>query len=514
MALARDAYQAIEDAVGAENISEEPGILDSYAFQWLGELLPAAKDRFAVRPETVVLPGSTEEVQTIVRICNQYKIKFKALSTGWGVHTIPGIEVTIQLDLRRMNRILEINERNMYAVVEPYVIGAQLQAELMKRGLNCNIIAAGSNTSALPLTSLVGDGFSSVSNSMHGRNTLGVEWVLPTGELLRLGALGSGAGWFCGDGPGPSLRGIIRGVDAIAGGLGVFTKAATKVYHWPGPPVPQGEGVSPSYTWKPLPDTHCYYILFPSWEKLSEAGIRIGESEIAYILVAMSQFALAANIATSNEEGAQLLSEILEFSKGRPGLLVMISAKSRKEFDYQEKVLRVIMVETEGECLPLLEEGNIQGSLTWRLTRVSAGVRQYFRFTGGYAYFGTMANWDRLPGIRRENNTIREKFVRQGKILDDGNVAGLSTSIEFGHLGASGIEALYDPTDPGAKVALTQISIEASRLGLEKYKYTLPATNAAEHDVLGPQLNNYQLWQRKIKKAFDPNVASDPTNYI
>ena len=35
-----------------------------------------------------------------------------------------------------MNRIIEINEKNMYAVVEPYVISAQLQAELMKRGLH------------------------------------------------------------------------------------------------------------------------------------------------------------------------------------------------------------------------------------------------------------------------------------------------------------------------------------------------------------------------------------------
>ena len=38
-------------------------------------------------------------------------------------------------DLRRMNHIIEINEKNMYAVVEPYVITAELQAELMKRGL-------------------------------------------------------------------------------------------------------------------------------------------------------------------------------------------------------------------------------------------------------------------------------------------------------------------------------------------------------------------------------------------
>ena len=43
-----------------------------------------------------------------------------------------------------MDRILEIDEKNMFAVIEPYVIGATLQAEVMKVGLNTHIIGAGS----------------------------------------------------------------------------------------------------------------------------------------------------------------------------------------------------------------------------------------------------------------------------------------------------------------------------------------------------------------------------------
>ena len=48
-----------------------------------------------------------------------------------------------------MDRILEIDEKNMFAVVEPYVIGATLQAEAMKVGLNTHIIGAGASTSPL-----------------------------------------------------------------------------------------------------------------------------------------------------------------------------------------------------------------------------------------------------------------------------------------------------------------------------------------------------------------------------
>ena len=57
MALVRNIYRALEDIVGMENISEEPVILDSYAYQWGLEFKSAgACDRFGIRPEAVLLP--------------------------------------------------------------------------------------------------------------------------------------------------------------------------------------------------------------------------------------------------------------------------------------------------------------------------------------------------------------------------------------------------------------------------------------------------------------------------
>ena len=126
MALSKEVYKEFEDLVGAENISNDPAIMPAY---------------FSINFGAVILPGNTEEVQSIVKLCNRHKLPFVAVSTGWmGMYP----EDIIFMDLRRMNRIIEINEKHMYAVVEPYVISAQLQAELMKRGLNCNIKGAGS----------------------------------------------------------------------------------------------------------------------------------------------------------------------------------------------------------------------------------------------------------------------------------------------------------------------------------------------------------------------------------
>jgi len=156
MALQKDIRSQFESVVGPENISDDQAVLRSYMYQPFG----ARKGVWAdIPPAAVLMPGSTEEVVDIVKICNRHRIVFKAMSTGWGMHNLPGVEGAVSLDLRRMNRILEIDEKNMYAVVEPHVICAQLQVEAMRKGLNCHIIGAGANTSVLAsATSVAGYG--------------------------------------------------------------------------------------------------------------------------------------------------------------------------------------------------------------------------------------------------------------------------------------------------------------------------------------------------------------------
>ena len=114
MALNKEVYREFEDVVGVENICDDPAIMPAYH-----------NNEFAA----VILPGNTAEVQAVVRLCNKHKIQFRPICTGWtGAFT----KDIILLDLRRMNRIIEINEKNMYAVVEPYVISAQLHERAFK----------------------------------------------------------------------------------------------------------------------------------------------------------------------------------------------------------------------------------------------------------------------------------------------------------------------------------------------------------------------------------------------
>jgi glycolate oxidase len=510
-------YAEMEGVLGKENISRDPAVCDSYAWQ---PAINLATEPWIPRPAAVALPKTTEEVQQLVKICNKHKIKYKAHSTGWACWGGPGEEGVVQIDLRRMNRIIEINEKDMYAVVEPYVCCSQLQAEAMKHGLNCHIIGAGPNTSQLAsVTSAWGYGWTGIYTGFGGRNPLGIEWVLPDGELLNVGTPGSGAGWFCGDGPGPSLRGIMRGWGGATGGLGVFTKCAVKLY--PFPSVPQDlsfKGVLsdlvPEFK---LPKTHKFYYIFsPSYEAFTNIAYAISDSEIGYIHCKGSVGALFGLLAP----------RALRIMLDTPGIrtilksfqhmtLFAIAAHTQGEFDYQEKVIKKIVSENESimidnSYLPTQE------AQWWGLHR---SIFPAMAFRPGGAFITSMGSSEMYECCVKQakiGEKIKQKYIDNGTFIDDmadctwgGIYEGTSG---WGHLEEIGmfdrrkpqtektrIEYLYATTHATVRDAL---GFGLSSLENQMYKW------------MGPLMGNYHLWMSKIKQAFDPNGASDYSHYI
>lgn len=372
MALSKDVYSAFEDVVGTEYICDDPVIMPSY---------------HATEFAAVILPKNTAEVQAIVKLCNKYKLPFRPVCTGWTGKFAKGF---LYLDLRRMNRIIEINEKNMYAVVEPYVISAQLQAELMKRGLHLNLKGAGSNCSAM----LRGHGHLDQTTSGDDRNHLAIEWITPAGDIVRSGSLGSSDEWFCGDGPGPSLRSILT--SAVPPGVtpGVFTKAAMKIYHWPGPSKFPIEGISPNYFLGKIPPNFmARYFSFPTVEKMWEAELKIGESEIAFELMGFNVAMVAANITTSNEEEEETFKRLGKAVQG-PGFLVIIAGNSSADFEYKRRVLQHIVSEAGGKSLAPLEDPRIEGILLCQCIRISASIRETFRPGGAFNSIPVMGQRD------------------------------------------------------------------------------------------------------------------------
>ena len=511
MALERDIYRALEDVVGPENISEDPVILDSYA--WRSGLL-AGPVKFVPRFAAVTLPKDTGEVQAIVKLCNRYRLQFKASCTGWGPYCDPTRPGVIKMDLRRMNRILEINEKNMYAVVEPYVIYAQLQAELMKRGLNCNITGAGSNCSALPIAAHSNLGHLSISGSYGERNQLAMEWVAPDGEIVRLGSLGASGEWFCGDGPGPSLRGIVRGNTVPLGGLGVYTKAAQKLYHWPGPSVYPVAGVSPHYTNQVPPCFMIRYFSFPSLDLLIDAARRVGESEIGFILMGFNTGMVASNLAESNDEDLEYMVQFRKSVQG-PGFILIIAGNSPNDFAYKKQVLQQIIEETKGKSLVAVEDPQNAGGFIWRWIRVTGSIREVHRATGAFA--GQVGGTDVFPLMSRfiqQGTKVKEYFTRKDLLLDD-SMEPFVQLIEHGHCGHGELLIRYFPSNSESVKASFDVFMAANKTAVEGH-FGVPhhVWSDAIHDMYGPYTSNYTGWLRKIKKTFDPNAASEPGNYI
>ena len=114
------AIKQFEGAVGKDWVftSDEDVALyrDAYTPAWheVEEKIPSA----------AVAPAGVEEVQTVVKIANNYKVPLWPVSTGKNLGyggTSPALSGTVILDLKRMNRVLEVNDKNHYALVEPGV---------------------------------------------------------------------------------------------------------------------------------------------------------------------------------------------------------------------------------------------------------------------------------------------------------------------------------------------------------------------------------------------------------
>lgn len=554
MALRNDVYKVLKSIVGQENISEDPAVLDGYAWQWIIELAgpetiefglktfkpsdaleitdkemklaTALKlgSRFGVRPVAVILPANTEEVQALVKACNRYGLKYKAHSTGWGAFGSPGTMGVLQIDLRRMNKILEINEEDMYAVVEPYVVWGTLQAETQKRGLNCVTIGAGSNCSALAsITSMQGLGYNNYSMGMNERNVLGVEWVLPDGQILRLGSLGSGAGWISGDGPGPSLRGIMRGLLGAMGGLGVFTKCAAKLYHWGGPAQMPVKNIEPNRTrLEEYPENMAiYYPYFETHEQRDEALWRLGENEIGYTAAFMGRGMLAWGLGGSNLE-ASVAREGLAESLPEIYFMLLLVCNSRREFEYQKKVVEKIIAETGGKNLVFIEQPELRDMATLLLTKGGNKANIVFQRSGAFVNIGEFTGSRRTFSVAEKLGIeIKKKYVKKGVIVDDFGEGSWGSAIDYSHITSCENETLYDPVNPESCEGVFE---EMKETGEVLFEHKLPEVfhqrfiamrqGKSGPDVLGPSMSNYHIWQRKIKRAFDPNDVSDSTLYI
>ena len=515
MGLTREAYQALADIVGTEYITEEPAVLDGYCFMWGNEAIFG--DKFSARPPAVIMPGSVEEVQAIVKVCNKFKIRYKAHASGFEVVALSAREPFLPMDLRRMNRILEIDEKNKYAVVEPYVTSRNLINETIKLGIRPYAVGCGPTGSVIASSSChFGSGASNLSADYGGRTPLGVEWVLPDGEILRLGSLGTGSGWFTGDGPGPSLRGVMRGYGGANGGLGIMTKVAVKLVPWYGPEKIEAKGRPPSYDCDVPENFATYMISFPSQNRLVDCFYLLTEECIGFSGLQNAGNFMINLIAESNDELFGMVQtappELIE--KLRYTALVILDASSQEEMQYRKKCFEKILEKTEGTIFPLDSRAN---GIMYLCHTTGQGMTRAFRIGGGLAL--APVGDDSLDSIgkvwERGYKEILEKHEQAGEILA-APWAPLYSDSSYGHMEGT---CVYDAANPDVAKVIGEIGAEADTkvaqwsLAINSLEGALSFEESALK-AADPYCLNLLSWMKKVKRAFDPNLVSESSFYV
>ncbi len=203
--------------VGPAHLLTEPEELTVYSYD---------ATRLTAAPSAVCRPATAQEVSLILQLANRERIPVAPRGAGTGMSggSVP-LRHGIVLSFERMNRILEIDEANRVAVVEPGVITGDLQREVESRGLfyppdpaSSAFCTIGGNVAECA------GGLRAVKYGVTKDYILGLEVVLPTGEVIRTGARTS-----------KSVAGydLTRLIVGSEGTLGVITKVIVRLVPLP-----------------------------------------------------------------------------------------------------------------------------------------------------------------------------------------------------------------------------------------------------------------------------------------
>ncbi|MBI9075400.1 MAG: FAD-binding oxidoreductase [Desulfatibacillum sp.] len=213
-------YQALVKIVGADYASDRKEELFTYSKD-LGTSEP-------LWPEYVVAPKTTEELQEIVRLANEKKVAIVPLGGGM---TLAGLALPqqggITIDLKRMDRIIEVNEQSRYMVVEAGISHGKITSYLHKHHPNLMHSEPGAPPAATVGGNLAIHGQGDLAHPYGFNSDMvnGLEVVLPTGEIARFGSCAVGSGWFTMH-PLPDI-GLFLGWN---GTTGIITKVSMKLY--------------------------------------------------------------------------------------------------------------------------------------------------------------------------------------------------------------------------------------------------------------------------------------------
>jgi FAD/FMN-containing dehydrogenase len=217
-----DITQSLAEIVGESYVSDQPE--EAYFYARDPGLMPTHE------PDYVVVPKTVEEIQKIVRLANREKIPIVPMGAGLALTglVIP-LKGGIVVDMKRMTRILWVNEKARLVTVEGGTSQGLLRAYLEKNypRLRHSIPDSPATATIAANVMIHGQGRLSQQYGFNSDMVAGLEVVLASGEICKIGSSAISPDWFSKGAPMPDLSGLFLG---WFGATGIITKVALKLY--------------------------------------------------------------------------------------------------------------------------------------------------------------------------------------------------------------------------------------------------------------------------------------------
>ena len=444
----------LEEIVGKDFVSNRSEELYIYS-QDPGASLPRTVD-------FVVMPGSSREVQDIVKLANQEKISITPMGGGLTLSAlvIP-MEGGIVLDMKRMNNIIEVNELSRFALIEAGVTSGQLLAYLNANfpTLQPPIPDAPPSVTIAGNALIHGSGYLSQKFGNHGAMINGLEVVLPDGELYKLGSCAVSEYWFS-RGPIPDLIGMFI---SSFGTLGVITKLSIK--------------------------------LFP---KPKMRDIVFGLCKDPNILPELISNITYADVAEDILLGIQ---DKPDWMKGYTFIIVYITGESEEDLDRKTKILKKLYRKANARFMKVPE----------RVAEIFLEKPQFaakaadFRKGGGFEYVGAFIPLHLIPKLIQIGTEISLKHdiipTLGARLIGQGHATMFFLSYSFNRA---------DPNDmKNARDALHETNKAVLEIGGIPWK----AEVDGQQLILQKMDPNYKNLLKGIKNLIDPNGIMNPGNW-
>jgi FAD/FMN-containing dehydrogenases len=222
----REILQKLSNKVGPENVSDKE--IDKIAYSkdyWPITLRWVLEGKTPALPDLIVWPENTKQVSDVVKIANEEEIPVVPFGEGSGVlgGAVP-VNGGIVIDIKRMNRILEINDKNLTVTVQLGINAMDLERALNKEGYTMGHSPQSIYCSALGgnLSTRAAGQFSTKYGKIDDM-LISLEAVLPMGEIIRSKNVPKSS-------TGPATERLLLGAE---GTLGIITEATLKIWPYP-----------------------------------------------------------------------------------------------------------------------------------------------------------------------------------------------------------------------------------------------------------------------------------------